>query len=119
MRSVALCDVDNRRAAEAYGKFPDLPKCENFRVMLDKQKDIDGLIVATPEFSRALIMAAAIKTGRHVFGETCSTTKPPKPPCTRNTARGGRCKSTRWELLHRHSDSGETWQGTGRTTRRR
>jgi hypothetical protein len=47
MRGVALCDVDNRRAAEAYAKFPELPKYEDFRVMLDKQKDIDGVIVAT------------------------------------------------------------------------
>jgi len=76
MRGVALCDVDNRRAAEAYGKFPDLPKYEDFRVMLDKQKDIDGVIVATPEFSRALIMAAAIKAGRHVFGEKPLTREP-------------------------------------------
>ena len=59
MRGVALCDVDTRRAAEAYGKFPDLPKYEDFRVMLDKQKDIDGVIVATPEFSRPLVLAAA------------------------------------------------------------
>lgn len=69
MRGVALCDVDNRRAAEAYSQFPDLPKYEDFRVMLDKQKDIDGVIVATPEFSRALIMAEAIKARKHVFGE--------------------------------------------------
>ena len=48
MRGVALCDVDSRRSAEAYGKFPDLPKYEDFRVMLDKQKDIDGVIVPTP-----------------------------------------------------------------------
>jgi len=76
MWGVALCDVDNRRAAEAYATFPDLPKYEDFRVMLDKQKDIDGVVVATPEFSRALIMAAAIKAGRHVFGEKPLTREP-------------------------------------------
>jgi len=76
MRGVALCDVDNRRAAAAYAKFPDLPKCEDFRVMLDQQKDIDGVIVATPEFSRAVIIAAAIKAGKHVFGEKPLTREP-------------------------------------------
>lgn len=76
MRGVALCDVNTQRAAEAYGKFPDLPKYQDFRVMLDKQKDIDGVIVATPEFSRALIMAAAIKAGKHVFGEKPLTREP-------------------------------------------
>ncbi len=76
MRGVALCDVNAQRAAEAYGKFPDLPKYEDFRVMLDKQKDIDGVIVATPEFSRAVIMATAIKAGKHVFGEKPLTRLP-------------------------------------------
>ena len=76
MRGVALCDVDNRRAAEAYGKFPHLPKYEDFRRMLDEQKDIDGVVVATPEFSRAIIMAAAIKAGKHVFGEKPLTREP-------------------------------------------
>jgi hypothetical protein len=76
MRGVALCDVNTQRAAEAYGKFPDLPKYEDFRVMLDRQKDIDGVIVPTPEFSRAVIMAAAIKAGKHVFGEKPLTREP-------------------------------------------
>jgi predicted dehydrogenase len=49
MRGVAFCDVDDRRAAAAYGKFLDVPKFKDFRVMLDRQKDIDGVIVATPE----------------------------------------------------------------------
>lgn len=76
MRGVALCDVDDRRAAEAYAKFPDLPKYQDYRRMLDEQKDIDGVIVATPEFSRAIIMARAIKAGKHVFGEKPLTREP-------------------------------------------
>jgi hypothetical protein len=76
MRGAALCDVNTERAAEAYRKFPDLPKYQDFRVMLDKQKDIEGVIVATPEFSRALIMAAAMKANKHVFGEKPLTREP-------------------------------------------
>jgi hypothetical protein len=87
MRGVALCDVDNRRAAKAYAGFPDLPKYEDFRVMLDKQKDIDGVIVATPEFSRALIMAASIKAGKHVFGEKPLTREPYESRVMRQLAR--------------------------------
>jgi hypothetical protein len=87
MRGVALCDVSSQRAAEAYGKFPDLPKYEDFRVMIDKQKDIDGVIVATPEFSRAVIMAAAIKAGRHVFGEKPLTREPYEARMMRRLAR--------------------------------
>ncbi len=87
MRGVALCDVDNQRAAEAYGKFPHLPKYEDFRLMLDKQKDIDGVIVATPDFSRALIMAQAIKAGKHVFGEKPLTREPYESRVMRQLAR--------------------------------
>jgi len=87
MRGVALCDVNAQRAAEAYAKFPDLPKYEDFRVMLDKENDIDGVIVPTPEFSRAIIMAAAIRAGKHVFGEKPLTRTPYEARMMRQLAR--------------------------------
>lgn len=87
MRGVALCDVNSQRAAEAYAKFPHLPKYEDFRIMLDRQKDIDGVIVPTPEFSRALVMAAAIRAGKHVFGEKPLTRTPYEARVMRHLAR--------------------------------
>ena len=33
---VALCDVDDERAADKYKEYPDAPKYKDFRIMLDK-----------------------------------------------------------------------------------
>src|SRR6187200_699720 len=47
---VALCDVDDRRAAPTFEKFPNATKYKDFRQMLDKEaKNIDAVIVATPD----------------------------------------------------------------------
>src|SRR5512139_2111166 len=39
---VAMCDVDEARAAENFRKFAKVPKHKDFRVMLDKHKDIEA-----------------------------------------------------------------------------
>ena len=36
---VALCDVDASRAATTFNNLPDIPKYEDYRVMLEKQLD--------------------------------------------------------------------------------
>ncbi|MDD4267646.1 MAG: Gfo/Idh/MocA family oxidoreductase [Pirellulaceae bacterium] len=67
---VALCDVDSRRAAAAFKRFPDVPKFEDFRVMLDKMgKQIDAVIVCTPDHTHAAVTAASIRAGKHVYCE--------------------------------------------------
>jgi predicted dehydrogenase len=66
---VALCDVDDDRAAKTYARFPDLPKYRDYRQMLDKEKHIDAVIVATPDHSHALASLAAIQLGKHVYCE--------------------------------------------------
>src|SRR3954463_10208594 len=43
---VALCDVDDERAAGTFKKYDKVPKFKDFRKMLDAQgKDIDAVIV--------------------------------------------------------------------------
>jgi len=64
---VALCDVDDRRAAETYKKFPNAKKYKDFRKMLDGQKDIDAVIVATPDHFHAVAAMAAMRRGKHVY----------------------------------------------------
>jgi predicted dehydrogenase len=71
---VALCDVDEseaaRRAAEhseILKEFPNAARYSDFRVMLEKQKDIDAVIVATPDHSHAVIAMAAMQLGKHVY----------------------------------------------------
>jgi hypothetical protein len=46
---VALCDVDPENyARNTLAKYPKAQRYMDFRVMLDRQKDIDAVIVATP-----------------------------------------------------------------------
>jgi len=69
-RMAAMCDVNQQRAAEAYKKFPDVPKFEDFRVMLDKMgKEIDAVIVSTPDHTHAVAAAAALHAGKPVMCE--------------------------------------------------
>ncbi|HXK59611.1 MAG TPA: Gfo/Idh/MocA family oxidoreductase [Acidobacteriota bacterium] len=64
---VALCDVDEQRAAKTFQMYPNVPRYKDFRVMLEKQKDIDAVIVATPDHGHALIAMAAMQLGKHVY----------------------------------------------------
>lgn len=66
---VALCDVDQKYAAKVFKKYPDAKKYRDFRKMLDRQKDIDAVVVATPDHSHAVIAMMAIKMGKHVYCE--------------------------------------------------
>jgi predicted dehydrogenase len=65
---VALCDVDlEGYAVGAVKTYPDAKVYKDFRVMLDQQKDIDAVIVATPDHSHAVVALAAIRRGKHVY----------------------------------------------------
>jgi predicted dehydrogenase len=67
---VALCDVDWRHAAPTFKKYPQAKKYKDFRIMLDKEdKNIDAVIVATPDHCHAFATIAAIKRGKHVYCE--------------------------------------------------
>ena len=77
-RIVAVCDVDRHRAENAkrqaekqYGEMlPDGPRQEiaiydDFRDLLS-QKDIDGVLVATPDHWHALVSIAAAEAGKDI-----------------------------------------------------
>lgn len=81
---VALCDVDDTEAGAtrlnalltgrgdwtettAFLKsFPAASKYRDYRVMLEKRKDIDAVVVATPDHTHAVIAMAAMQLGKHV-----------------------------------------------------
>jgi hypothetical protein len=66
----AFCDVNEWRTKETYQRFPNTPKFVDFRKMLDVGgKQIDGVIVATPDNTHAVIAMAAIKHGKAVYCE--------------------------------------------------
>jgi predicted dehydrogenase len=70
---IALCDVDlrtERRNAPIFAKYPGAKVYQNYRKMLDEMdKQIDGVIVGTPDHTHAVAAMAAIQRGKHVYCE--------------------------------------------------
>ncbi len=66
---VALCDVDDSYADKVYKTYPKARRWHDFRKMLDEQKDIDAVVIATPDHLHAVASMAAIKAGKHVYCE--------------------------------------------------
>ncbi len=64
---VALCDVDDERAAKTFEKYPSAKRYKDFRKMLEAEKNIDAVIVATPDHTHAVVAMAAMKMGKHVY----------------------------------------------------
>jgi predicted dehydrogenase len=64
---VALCDVDLDLADPIFKLYPEAKTYRDYRVMLDERKDIDAVIVATPDHSHAVIALAAMERGKHVY----------------------------------------------------
>lgn len=66
---VALCDVDtSSHTGWARKKFPKAKQFVDYRVMFDKMdKDIDAVIVATPDHTHAVITMEAMQRGKHVY----------------------------------------------------
>ena len=64
---VALCDVDWKYANKAFDAFPNAVKYKDYRKMLDERKDIDAIVVGTPDHTHAIIAMAGIKRGLHTY----------------------------------------------------
>lgn len=66
---VALCDVDEAHAAHVFNRYPNAKKYRDFRKMLDEMKEIDAVVVATPDHLHATVSLWAIQMGKHVYCE--------------------------------------------------
>ena len=66
---VALCDVDSAHAAGRFKTYPNAKVHTDFRKMLDEQKDIDAVVVGTPDHLHAFVSIAAMNHGKHVYCE--------------------------------------------------
>ena len=75
---VAFCDVQDdtplkpwsgyKSAMVTYKKHPNVKRFRDYRVMLDKMdKEIDAVVVATPDHMHYPIAAWAISKGKHVY----------------------------------------------------
>lgn len=63
----AICDVDFEQAKQMFEKFPNATRYRDFRQLLDKEKSIDAVTITTPDHTHAVIAAAAMQLGKHVY----------------------------------------------------
>jgi len=68
---IALCDVDrSSHSAASFERWPKARQYRDFRKMLDEiEKQIDAVVVGTPDHTHAVAAMAAIKRGKHVYCE--------------------------------------------------
>ncbi|WP_341215164.1 Gfo/Idh/MocA family oxidoreductase [uncultured Wocania sp.] len=67
---VAMCDVDDNRAAAGYLLYPKARKFKDFRVMFDKMsKEIDAVIITTPDHTHFAATMIAMELGIDVYVE--------------------------------------------------
>ena len=67
---VALCDVDLGHSAGTFKKYPAAKPYRDFRKMLEEMdKQVDAVVVATPDHFHAVAAMAAIRRGKHVYCE--------------------------------------------------
>jgi predicted dehydrogenase len=66
---VAICDVDERRAAEAFATYSRVPRYQDFRRMLDRERSLDAVVISTPDHTHAVAAVAAMQRGLHVYCE--------------------------------------------------
>jgi predicted dehydrogenase len=65
---VAMCDVDEKQAANSMKRFPKAKFYKDFREMLAAEKDnIDAVSVSTPDNTHAVAAISAMQLGKHVY----------------------------------------------------
>jgi predicted dehydrogenase len=69
VKLVAVADVDLDRTAEVKALFPDVRVYQDWRELLDKEKDLDSVNVSTPDHMHAPIAMRALRQGLHVYAQ--------------------------------------------------
>ena len=97
---VALCDVDENRAADARRRFPRAEYHADFRRMLDRQRNIDAVVISTPDHTHAVVGMAALRAGKHVYCEKPLTHSVHEARQMIETARRQRAKTQMGTQIH-------------------
>jgi len=66
---IALCDVDWDKAAGVFKRYPDAKRYRDYREMLEKEKSIEAVMIATPDHHHAPAAILAMQMGKHVYVE--------------------------------------------------
>ena len=68
MEVVALCDIDEERLDKRASTWPTAKKFFDYRKLFDEMmKEIDAVVVSTPDHSHAIPSVLAMRAGKHVY----------------------------------------------------
>ncbi len=65
----ALCDIDGKSLDRAAETHPQAKVYRDFRKMLEEEKNIDAVVVSTPDHTHAVASVMAMRMGKHVYCE--------------------------------------------------
>ncbi len=66
---VALCDVNEAHAAHTFKRYPKAKVFKDYRKMLDEMKEIDAIVIGTPDHHHAFASMEGLRRGKHVYCE--------------------------------------------------
>jgi predicted dehydrogenase len=69
LKLVAVAEVDQSKLSNIKKQFPDCRIYEDFRVLLDKEKDLNSVNVSTPDHMHGSIAMRAMQRGLNVYGQ--------------------------------------------------
>jgi predicted dehydrogenase len=67
LKLVAVADVDRRNLKRIKARFPSAKLYQDWRELLDKEKNLDSVNVSTPDHMHAPITMRALQQGLHVY----------------------------------------------------
>jgi predicted dehydrogenase len=68
MEVIALCDIDEQRLNTRAKVWPDAKKFFDYRKLFDEMmKQLDAVVVSTPDHSHTLPSVLAMRAGKHVY----------------------------------------------------
>ena len=87
MDVAALCDIDEDRLAKRGETWPKAQRFHDYRKLFDVVgKEIDAVVVSTPDHSHALPSLLAIRSGKHVYCQKPLAHTPAEARLLRETA---------------------------------
>jgi len=107
---VAVCDLDETRGAQMLKDYSAVKRYTDFRRMLDEMdKEIDAVVVCTPDHTHAVAAVRAMKQGKHVYCEK---------PLTRTVheARMMRLTAAQQKVVTQMGNQGSASEGVRRAT---
>jgi predicted dehydrogenase len=85
---VAICDIDEQRLGKKSEAFPKAKKFVDYRQLLDEMhKQIDAVVVSTPDHTHAPAAVRAMRLGKHVYCQKPLTHSAWEARLMRDTAR--------------------------------